>query len=112
MGQRQLLCLARALLRKPKILCLDEATASVDIQTDALIQKLIRLHFADTTIITIAHRLHTILDYDLVLVLEEGKVSEFGAPAQLRVCNEQPFIVVFLYFYSRLKIFCFCFFKV
>ena len=82
-GQRQLICLARALLRKTKILILDEATAAVDLETDSLIQSTIRSEFSDCTIITIAHRLHTILDSTRVLVLDQGRVVEFDSPDKL-----------------------------
>ncbi|KAF1957257.1 hypothetical protein CC80DRAFT_547174 [Byssothecium circinans] len=80
-GQRQLLCLARALLKAPKVLLMDEATASIDYATDAKIQETIRA--IKNTTITIAHRLQTIIDYDKVLVLDQGEVVEFGDPWEL-----------------------------
>ncbi|XP_072298433.1 multidrug resistance-associated protein 1 [Eucyclogobius newberryi] len=82
-GQRQLLCLARALLRKTKILVLDEATAAVDMETDNLIQSTIRSQFEECTVLTIAHRLNTIMDYSRVLVLDKGEVVEFDSPHSL-----------------------------
>ncbi|XP_037789915.1 canalicular multispecific organic anion transporter 2-like [Penaeus monodon] len=82
-GQRQLVSLARALLRQSRILVLDEATAAVDVETDDLIQKTIRSQFANCTILTIAHRLNTIMDSDRVMVLDKGKIAEFSDPASL-----------------------------
>ena len=82
-GQRQLLCIARALIKKPKILLMDEATASIDSKTDEVIQQLIRTQFTDSTILTIAHRLNTIIQYDKILSLRDGKVVDYGSPRQL-----------------------------
>ncbi|NXA48635.1 MRP3 protein, partial [Nothocercus julius] len=82
-GQRQLVCLARALLRKTRILVLDEATAAIDLETDDFIQMTIRTQFEDCTVLTIAHRLNTIMDYTRVLVLDKGAIAEFDTPANL-----------------------------
>ncbi|CAG9797144.1 unnamed protein product [Chironomus riparius] len=82
-GQRQLVCLARALLRKTKVLILDEATAAIDFETDELIQKTIRSQFNDCTILTIAHRLNTIMDSDRIIVLDAGMIAEFDTPKSL-----------------------------
>ncbi|XP_069464906.1 LOW QUALITY PROTEIN: ATP-binding cassette sub-family C member 10 [Ambystoma mexicanum] len=87
MGQRQLVCLARALLTQAKVLCIDEATASVDQKTDQVLQQTIRERFADKTVLTIAHRLNTIMDSDRVLVMHAGKVAELDSP---RVLCDQP----------------------
>lgn len=90
-GQRQLVCLARALLRRTNVLVLDEATAAVDLETDSLIQATIRQEFNHCTVLTIAHRLHTILDSDRVLVLDNGKVAEFNSPKSLLADNQSIF---------------------
>uniref|UniRef100_A0A674N896 ATP-binding cassette, sub-family C (CFTR/MRP), member 10 n=1 Tax=Takifugu rubripes TaxID=31033 RepID=A0A674N896_TAKRU len=82
-GQRQLLCLARALMTHAKLLCIDEATASVDQKTDKLLQQTIREKFQNKTVLTIAHRINTIMDCERVLVLHAGKVVEFDTPAAL-----------------------------
>ena len=82
-GQRQLLCLARAIVARAKIMVLDEATSAVDMATDARIQRSIREEFADATLVVIAHRISTIRDFDRVLVMKEGRAEEFGEPGEL-----------------------------
>lgn len=82
-GQKQLICLARAIVKNNRILVMDEATANVDPYTDGLIQKTIRRKFADCTVITIAHRLHTVMDSDRIMVVEAGEVVEFDRPYNL-----------------------------
>ncbi|XP_068886330.1 ATP-binding cassette sub-family C member 6 isoform X4 [Aphelocoma coerulescens] len=82
-GQKQLVCLARALLRKAKILVLDEATAAVDLETDVQIQSMLRTQFRDSTVLTITHRVNTLLDCDRILVLENGWIAEFDTPEHL-----------------------------
>ena len=85
-GQRQLLSLARASLRRNKVLLLDEATANVDLQTDSLIQRTLRTApaFRDCTIIVIAHRIQTVIDVDMIVVLSSGEVVEIGSPKELQ----------------------------
>lgn len=95
-GERQLVCLARAILANRSIICIDEATASVDFETDAFIQSTIRAKFKNVTVLTVAHRVNTIFDYDRILCLDAGRVVEFDTPSNLlarsslfaRLCNE------------------------
>nr|CAH7712851.1 unnamed protein product [Callosobruchus chinensis] len=82
-GERQLICLARAILRNNRILIMDEATANVDQRTDSFIQDTIRRRFSNCTVITIAHRLNTIMDSDRVLVMSSGNILEFDHPHRL-----------------------------
>lgn len=82
-GQRQVICLTRALLRNSKIMVLDEASSQLDMETDRLIQDAIRKHLRSSTILTIAHRLLTLADYDKIVVMDDGKVIEFGTPLEL-----------------------------
>ncbi|KAM7536240.1 hypothetical protein Aperf_G00000087056 [Anoplocephala perfoliata] len=90
-GQRQLVCLARALLRHSRILVLDEATAAVDPLTDRFIQQAVRKEFASSTVLTIAHRLNTILDYDRIMVLDAGRLAEIGTPKELAKRTDSMF---------------------
>ncbi|XP_059662249.1 ABC transporter C family member 10-like [Cornus florida] len=83
LGQRQLICLGRALLKRRKILVLDEATASIDNATDSIIQKTIRIEFADCTVITVAHRIPTVMDCTMVLSISDGKLVEYDEPMKL-----------------------------
>lgn len=82
-GQRQLFCLARAILRKSRVIVLDEATSSVDVESDRLMQKVIREEFGGCTVIAVAHRLDTILDFDRIVLLSKGELKEFESPGEL-----------------------------
>ncbi|XP_024641721.1 ABC transporter C family member 10 isoform X2 [Medicago truncatula] len=91
MGQRQLFCLGRALLRRSRILVLDEATASIDNSTDLILQKTIRTEFADSTVITVAHRIPTVMDCTMVLSISDGKLAEYDEPTNLMKREESLF---------------------
>ncbi|KAJ4798442.1 Multidrug resistance protein ABC transporter family isoform 1 [Rhynchospora pubera] len=103
-GQRQLICLARALLMKRKILVLDEATASVDTATDNFIQKTIQQETSNSTVVTIAHRIPTVIDSDLVLVLEAGKILEFNSPQNLLRDDSSAFSKLVMEYWGRSKV--------
>lgn len=87
-GQKQLLCLARAIIRQTKVLVLDEATANVDLETDNLIQRTLREKFKDCTVFIVAHRLATIIDADRILVLKSGELQEYSHPYTLMAEQE------------------------
>ena len=82
-GEKQLLSIARALIKKPKIILMDEATANIDYRTESILKKNIREDMIESTVITIAHRITTIIDYDKILVLKDGEIEEFDTPQNL-----------------------------
>ena len=90
-GQRQLLCMARALLENPKILIMDEATSNIDGESDGKIQTMLKEAFRDCTVLTIAHRIDTIMWYDKALVLDKGRILEFGTPEELLQMKNSEF---------------------
>jgi ABC-type multidrug transport system fused ATPase/permease subunit len=90
-GQSQLICIARAIIRPSKLLLIDEAIANVDSRTDKIIQSVIRSKFSDRTVITIAHRLNTIIDSDKILVMDAGKLAEFDTPKELLKIKDGKF---------------------
>ncbi len=94
-GQKQLLCLSRAILKKSKILILDEATAVVDYQTDEVIQSTIRTEFSHVTVITIAHRINTVMHCDRILGMHQGEVVEFDRPEKLLENSSSLFATMF-----------------
>ena len=91
LGQRQLVCIAKALIRSPKILLMDEATANIDQKTDEIVQRVIKNELDETTVLTIAHRLNTIIGYDKVVVLDAGQLAEEGTPKELLLTEGSQF---------------------
>jgi ABC-type multidrug transport system fused ATPase/permease subunit len=94
-GEKQLICIVRAILKKTKILIMDEATANIDVKTEEKIQEILDNTFNDCTILTIAHRIKTILNYDKILVLEKGKILEFDSPKNLLENKDSNFYKLF-----------------
>lgn len=83
LGQRQLICMSRSILRKSRVLIMDEATASIDEATDHVIQTMIQQEFSNTTVLTIAHRINTIINYDKLMILDQGNIVQFDTPYNL-----------------------------
>lgn len=90
-GQRQLICLCRAILRRNKILILDEATANVDFKTDKFIQETVKKEFKNCTVLTVAHKINTVMNSDKIIVIDDGKLVEFGSPSNLLLNSESLF---------------------
>lgn len=90
-GQKQLFCLARALLRQCRVLVMDEATASIDVETDRIVHDIVQEQLADCTVLIIAHRLSTIRNCDVIVVLSDGRVVETGPPSLLSTCTDGHF---------------------
>ncbi|XP_015878173.3 ABC transporter C family member 10-like [Ziziphus jujuba] len=103
MGQRQLFCLGRALLRRSRVLVLDEATASIDNATDMILQKTIRSEFADSTVITVAHRIPTVMDCTMVLAISDGKLVEYDEPMKLMKREDSLFAKLVKEYWSHLQ---------
>ena len=103
-GERQLICITRAILRKSKIVVMDEATASIDVNTENIIQKAIKNLLFDSTILTIAHRIKTVLNSDRILVLEQGEVKEFDSPKTLLQNKNSLFSMNSIIMLVKLKI--------
>uniref|UniRef100_A0A6P3Z3D7 ABC transporter C family member 10-like n=1 Tax=Ziziphus jujuba TaxID=326968 RepID=A0A6P3Z3D7_ZIZJJ len=103
MGQRQLFCLGRALLRRSRILVLDEATASIDNATDMILQQTIRTEFADCTVITVAHRIPTVMDCTMVLAIRDGQLVEYDQPTKLMKTEGSLFGKLVKEYWSRFQ---------